>query len=221
MQPTPFTFGGEAFTALPSGALWWEGASVLVVADLHLGKSQRIARRGGALLPPYDSAETLTRLTADIDQTAPTTVISLGDGFDDMTAAGELGEAADVLRDLTARTDWLWVAGNHDPEPISLGGRSVDEIALGGIAFRHIGGGAGPEISGHYHPKAALSLRHRRLVSPCFAMSDTRLVMPAYGTYTGGLSVLDPAIQGLFDTPAKVILTRAPGHTIPVERLCA
>jgi DNA ligase-associated metallophosphoesterase len=222
MRATEVIFADQRLSALPSGALWWNARVTLVISDLHLGKAQRIARRGGALLPPYDSHETLQRLEQDIQTYNPTTVISLGDSFDDDQAARELGTAQKQhLVRLMAGRHWVWVEGNHDPAPVALGGESVSDFQLGPLSFRHIGGGAGPEISGHWHPKASVSLRQTRLTSACFAMDGTRLVMPAYGAYTGGLSVHHPGLRALFTSPPRVILTRAPGHTIPFDRLCA
>ena len=43
----PLTFAATDFFALGSGALFCPSRSALILADLHLGKSERIARRGG------------------------------------------------------------------------------------------------------------------------------------------------------------------------------
>lgn len=220
MTSGDFSFCGETLTALSSGGLWWEGRKTLVVSDLHLGKSQRIARRGGTLLPPYDSAETLSRLADDITALRPHSVVSLGDSFDDPQAISELGDSETQLRALMAGREWIWVEGNHDPGAVSLGGQTVSEISLPPFVFRHIGGDTAAEISGHWHPKASVSLRHRRITCSCFVMDQHRLVLPAYGSFTGGLSVHHPKMQALFATPPQVLLTRAPERIIPFEALC-
>ena len=75
MNTHDFTFAGAALRALPSGALWWPEAGLLVVSDLHLGKSERVARRTGQMLPPYEARETLSRLASDIARTDPAEVI--------------------------------------------------------------------------------------------------------------------------------------------------
>lgn len=196
---------GAALTADPAGALLWPARQTLVVADLHLEKGSAFAARG-QLLPPYDTRATLERLEALIAKHRPGRVICLGDSFHD-GGAGERLAASDRarLRRLTAACDWLWIEGNHDPEPPGdLGGRIESELIDGPLAFRHQArtdgpGGVAGEISGHWHPKAAVHLPPKRISAPCFASDGRRLVLPAFGAYTGGLNVLDPALRGLFD----------------------
>ena len=215
MNSVDFPFLGETLTARPSGALYWDERRLLVVSDLHLGKSERIARRGGALLPPYDTVETLSRLADDIEATAPRTVICLGDSFDDLRAADSLAEAErDTIARLQAGRRWYWLEGNHDPGPVDLGGEHVAALSLGPLTFRHVADpadGTG-EVSGHYHPKA----RIRHMSRPCFMADANRLILPAYGCYTGGLDWTTPVLRQLFDERAVAYLTGARVLTVPV-----
>lgn len=215
MNSVDFSFQGATLTALPSGALHWGGEATLVVSDLHLGKSERIARRGGTLLPPYDTLETLARLDADIRATAPKTVICLGDSFDDLAAGAAMDEThRDAIRLLQAGRRWVWLEGNHDPGPVDLGGAHLAELELGPLTFRHIAekGAAPGEVSGHYHPKA----RVRHMSRPCFMADAGRLILPAYGCYTGGLDWMTPVLRGLFDERAVAYLTGPRVLTVPV-----
>lgn len=215
MNSVDFSFRGETLVACPSGALFWQAKRALVVSDLHLGKSERIARRGGVLLPPYDTIETLTRLQADIEAVRPTTVICLGDSFDDLDAAGQLDPGHfDTIARLQAGRRWVWIEGNHDPGPVNLGGEHLAELVLGPLSFRHIavpGAGQG-EVSGHYHPKA----RVRHMSRPCFMRDTGRLILPAYGCYTGGLDWMTPVLRGLFDARAVAYLTGPRVLAVPV-----
>ncbi|MEM8848414.1 MAG: ligase-associated DNA damage response endonuclease PdeM [Pseudomonadota bacterium] len=215
-----FTFAGECLTALPSGALHWPEADLLVVSDLHLGKSERLARRGGPLLPPYETQDTLTRLEADLVATDPAIVISLGDSFDDMSAAAAIpAELRDWLGRLMRGRDWTWITGNHDPAPTGLGGHAAESVTCESITFRHIASDDGEdEVSGHYHPKAALQVKGRRISRPCFLRDARRLIMPAYGTYTGGLRSHDPALTQLMAADARAILAGQPMVEIPMPR---
>ncbi|MEM7489584.1 MAG: ligase-associated DNA damage response endonuclease PdeM [Pseudomonadota bacterium] len=215
-----FTFAGQRLTALPSGALWWQGAALLVVSDLHLGKSERMARNGGALLPPYETLDTLTRLDADIAAADPAAVICLGDSFDDMGAAEALEPAfRDWILRLMAGRDWTWITGNHDPAPTGLGGHAADGVTCGPLTFRHIAtDDVAYEVSGHYHPKAALSVKGRRISRPCFLRDARRLILPAYGTYTGGLRSGDRALTDLMAADARAILAGRPMVEIPMPR---
>ncbi|WP_281824043.1 ligase-associated DNA damage response endonuclease PdeM [Jannaschia rubra] len=215
-----FTFAGERMVARPSGALHWPAAGLLVVSDLHLGKSERMARRGGPLLPPYEIVETLARLDADIAATDPAAVISLGDSFDDMDAAAALPQdVRDRLAATMAGRDWTWVTGNHDPAPTGLGGHAADGVTCGAVTFRHVATDDGRhEVSGHYHPKASLSVRGRAVSRPCFLRDDRRLILPAYGTYTGGLRTRDRALSQLMGAGARAILAGLPMVEIPMPR---
>lgn len=208
--------GPETLHALPSGALHWPARRLLVVSDLHLGKSDRLARRAGALLPPYETQATLERLEADIEALRPATVVCLGDSFDDTDAAGSLDEAAMLwLARLRTGRDWVWIAGNHDPGPVRLSGSHRAELTLGALTFRHMADPAQAlEISGHYHPKAQLAGRAR----PCFLADAVRLILPAYGAYTGGLRCDAPALAGLMRPGALAILTGRKALPIPMPR---
>ena len=178
-----------------SGALFWEEQRLLVVSDLHLEKGSSFAARG-VLLPPYDTVATLGRLAAVIARHDPSMVIALGDSFHDRTAHERLSESdRDALSALQARRDWIWISGNHDPAlPSDLGGVVATEVAIGPIAFRHEPTGASGEIAGHLHPKARVSTRGRSMERRCFACDGERAVMPAFGAYTGGLSIRDAAM---------------------------
>lgn len=202
---------GAELVAGASGALYWPAQSTLVVADLHLEKGSGFAQRHGTLLPPYDSTATLLALEGAIDRYAPRRVLCLGDSFHDGDAASRLGAAeTDCLRRLAARLDWLWIAGNHDPAPpAGLGGRIEASVAIGPLVFRHEAkdGPQPGEISGHFHPKASVATRGRRVSARCFVEDGSRMILPAFGAYTGGLNVRDPAIRRHFghDFAAHVI----------------
>lgn len=216
----PVLLAGAALTLLGSGALWWEDRRMLVVSDLHLGKSGRIARLGGGLLPPYETVETLTRLEADILRTGAATVVCLGDSFDDPQAARELDDATLLwLTRLQAGRHWLWIAGNHDPGPVALGGSHLAELPLPPLSFRHVARpAASGEISGHYHPKTAIHRHGRSISRPCFLVDRDRIVMPAYGTYTGGLRSRSQVLTGLMRSEALAIMTGPVPTALPMRR---
>jgi uncharacterized protein len=184
-----------------TGALYWPDESLLAVADLHLEKGSSFAARG-VLLPPYDTATTLARLGELVARYAPRLVIALGDSFHD--GHGPLRIAASdraAILALQQRRDWVWIAGNHDPEPAAgIGGVFAKTLTLGALTFRHepTAGDAHGEIAGHLHPLARVSTRGRTISRRCFVTDKRRLVMPALGAYTGGLNVRDRAFARLF-----------------------
>jgi len=214
-MPHAFALGPADLIARPSGALHWPAQELLCVSDLHLGKSERLARRGGSLLPPYETQETLARLDAEIAATGARRVVCLGDSFDDLAAAEGLDETARLwLIRLMAGREWLWVEGNHDPGPADLDGSHHGALHLPPLTFRHEGGGEGFEVSGHFHPKARLAGQSR----PCFLTDGRRLILPAFGAYTGGLRLEAPALQGLMGAGARAILTGPRCLVIPMPR---
>ncbi len=192
---------GETVLLDPAGALWWPAEGTLVFSDIHFEKGSSLARRG-AFLPPYDTRTSLKRMAALIERYAPARVIALGDSFHDRDAADRLdAEERAMLASFVAATGWVWIEGNHDPQPPGwLGGTVTEEIAIGGLIFRHEPSATPQpgEIAGHLHPCATVTLRGRSLRRKCFASDGTRLVMPAFGAYAGGLDVGDEAIASLF-----------------------
>lgn len=220
MNGYALTLADTPLKALGSGALWWPDEALLCVSDLHLGKSERIARRGGTHLPPYETRDTLTRLATDLEQTGARAVVCLGDSFDDLGAALALPEEEKLwITRLQAGRQWVWVEGNHDPGPVDLGGTHLAEVTLGALTFRHIARpGARGEISGHYHPKASIGLRGRTVTRPVFLYDCDRLIMPAYGTYTGGLDCRSPALAPLMRPEACAVLTGKTALAVPMPR---
>jgi len=190
------------FLADLSGALFWQEQRLLVVSDLHLEKGSSFAARG-VLLPPYDTVATLSRLAAVIARHDPVMVIALGDSFHDRNAHERLSEPdRKALTAMQVRRDWIWIAGNHDPHlPSDLGGMVASEVAIGPIMFRHEPTGASGEIAGHLHPKARVPTRGRSIERRCFVSDGERAVMPAFGAYTGGLSIRDVAFAKIFRAP--------------------
>ncbi|MFY9892956.1 MAG: ligase-associated DNA damage response endonuclease PdeM [Xanthobacteraceae bacterium] len=209
---------GTMLVADPAGALYWPDQRLLVVADLHLEKGSAFAKRG-VLLPPYDTATTLARLARLIERYAPRLVIALGDSFHDSHGPSRTsgGDRA-ALTLLQSGRDWIWIAGNHDPDlPDGIGGHFADCLALGPLTFRHQPSSdpCAGEIAGHLHPLARVSQRGRAVRRRCFASDGCRLIMPAFGAYAGGLNVRDRAISGLFGTLAFT------AHMLGTQRLFA
>lgn len=211
------------FVADFSGALFWEAQSLLVVSDLHLEKGSSFASRG-VLLPPYDTVATLSRLAAVIARHDPRQVIALGDSFHDRDAHARLSDAdREALAALQLRRNWIWISGNHDPAlPSSLGGVVATEVAIGPIVFRHEPTGAAGEIAGHLHPKARVPTRGRSIERRCFAADGERAVMPAFGAYTGGLSIRDAAFARIFGSPGFMahVLGDNRVHAFMASRCC-
>jgi DNA ligase-associated metallophosphoesterase len=208
MTAAPIHLAGERLMLDPAGGLLWPAVGLLAVSDLHLEKGSSYARHG-QLLPPWDTHATLDRLALLLRRYQPRIVIALGDSFHDADGSTRLpsGELS-RLRAMTAAHRFIWVQGNHDPVPPSgVGGEWVETYVTASLVFRHQAtAGAQGEISGHHHPKAAVPARGGSVSRPCFVSDSRRLMMPAFGAYTGGLDVRDPAIARLFPRGGHVFL---------------
>lgn len=205
----PFSFAGHDLAALPGGALYWPARRALIVADLHFEKASWFAS-GGQLLPPYDSIATLTDLTALVVACSPLEIWCLGDSFHDAAGCERLPvRAQTMLRALTASLDWIWITGNHDAGLIDhCGGRIVDEAEVDGLVLRHEARphDLRPELSGHFHPKLRVSVRGRRVARRCFVASATKLILPAFGSLTGGLDASHPEIMRVTGQSAQALV---------------
>jgi len=201
-------FHDEVFLLDHAGALIWPRLSLMAVADLHLEKGSACARRG-QLVPPLDSQVTLARLQNLVARYAPDKIVAVGDSFHDDGAASRLS-AADfaLLKNIAGAAQMVWVSGNHDPSPpCNLPGECVKSYSAGKIVFRHQAqSGARGEISGHYHPKARVVTRAGEIVRPCFMAGRTKIILPAFGAYTGGLDISAPAISTLFPEGGEAFL---------------
>jgi DNA ligase-associated metallophosphoesterase len=194
----PLSFAGETFFATTDGALFWPSQSALLVADLHLEKASWFARVG-QFLPPYDSHATLTALAGAVVETGASRLFCLGDSFHDNFGCERLpANARALLIELTGRHDWTWIVGNHDPGFADhCGGTLADEVEVAGIVLRHeaVREDRRPEMSGHYHPKLRLNVKGRRVSRRCFVVSATKMILPAFGSLTGGLDAHHPEIM--------------------------
>ncbi len=193
----PFSFAGETFVASPEGALYWPARNALLVADLHLEKASWFARLG-QFLPPYDSVATLTALNEVVQATGATRLYCLGDSFHDRFGCDRLpDQARSLLLEMTSSLDWTWILGNHDPGFADhCGGTLIKELLVGGIILRHEAhvNDPRPEMSGHFHPKYRVNVRGRHVSRRCFVASASKLILPAFGSLTGGLDASHPEI---------------------------
>jgi uncharacterized protein len=176
----------------------------------------------GQFLPPYDTRATLSRIAELLVRLSPDTVVSLGDSFHDRAAASRLDDD-DVLtiRQFTAAREWVWIEGNHDPDPPrDLGGRVARELRIGALTLRHESEEDVGEISGHLHPCATVAGRGGAVRRRCFATDGVRLVMPAFGAFTGGLNVRHEAFASVFpDGCFALVMGKSRVYPTPPERL--
>ena len=201
----------EACVLRCSGAMWMPETGTLIAADLHLEKGSAYARRG-QMLPPYDSRATLAKLRAEIEDLSPSRVILLGDSFHDRQSIARLAECdRSEIAALATGCDWIWLTGNHDHDALAtqaddgrlLPGRVEEAIHIGRLHLVHEPeqGDRPGEVAGHLHPCATVVAHNRRVRRACFVTDGRRIILPAFGAFTGGLDVRNTAFSGLFATP--------------------
>jgi hypothetical protein len=204
-----FSFCGHDLMALPQGALYWPARRALLVADLHLEKASWFARLG-QMLPPWDTVATLADLTALAASTGAEEVWCLGDSFHDRHGCDRLpAQAREMLTALTAATRWTWITGNHDPGFADhCGGAIVEEAEVDGLLLRHEADPreTRPELSGHFHPKLRINHRGRKVSRRCFVATERKLILPAFGSLTGGLDAAHPEIVRAVGARAEALI---------------
>ena len=228
----PLEFAGEELVLTKANALYWPRENALLVADLHLEKGSWYAKTG-QMLPPYDSRETLERIADQVKVTGARRVITLGDNFHDDAGTSRLDPyASGMLEGLIRSLDWVWITGNHDEEmPRGFGAQITNELEIGGIVLRHEAqsGETRPELSGHYHPKMRVRVQGRHIARPCGVVSRSpngpdRMILPAFGAYTGGMDASAPEIAKAL-SPAQEIDAVLPAKgklvTFPLYRVAA
>ena len=204
----PFSFACHDMIALPQGALFWPARRALLVADLHFEKASWFAIRG-QMLPPYDTIATLTALGALAEQTGAAEIWCLGDSFHDSAGCERLpADAQKLLRELTGTRRWIWITGNHDRSIDRCGGEVMDEALVDGLMLRHEADRreTRPELSGHFHPKLRVRVRGRQVSRRCFVATSTKLILPAFGTLTGGLDAGHPEIVRAVGAGAEALV---------------
>ena len=216
-----FRLAGRPVVLDCSGAMWLPDEGLLVVSDLHFEKGSHYAAKG-IPLPPYDTRATLDALERLVRLCRPKTILSLGDAFHDVGAEARMDESdARRLEGLCEAADWIWILGNHDPQPPKrFRGHATEATVAGGLAFVHEPGDTDDwQVAGHLHPCAVAAKGGRGVRKPCFVTDGERLVMPAFGAFTGGLNVLDEAFAPHFEEFAVFMLGDARVFQVPVSSL--
>jgi uncharacterized protein len=215
-------FAGHNFEPLPTGALYWRAEETLLVADLHFEKMASFARKG-QMLPPYDTAMTITRLEADLRRTGAKRLLSLGDTFHRPDSSSLLTPADRLRLDtITDSVECIWLSGNHDPIAHCIGGTCLPEIVIEGLTFvHHPTRDARGHVCGHLHPAARIAMDGRTARKPCFVHDNRLMILPAYGSSAGNINILSQPFFGLFHLPALevVMLGRDRTYPVPARRL--
>ena len=215
------TFSDHIVVINGDGTLYWPDEALLIVSDLHLEKGAALS--SGAPLPAFDTIDTLQRLQRRIEATQPKKTLLLGDSFHTSERAFLLPpDSLALLQEMGRMTDFIWVTGNHDRHlPDRLPGIATDEIHIKDIRFCHEADNMADQhtISGHYHPKARVKLRATTLSARCFVQDGYNLIMPAFGSYTGGLNICHDAFAPFISQKSLIHLIHdGKAYSMPFQK---
>jgi DNA ligase-associated metallophosphoesterase len=194
---------GETVFLLPQKVLWWPAAKTLIVADVHWGKAGHF-RRHGMAIPARATARSEERLTEVVALTHPEKVIFAGDLFH-----SEHNAEVAAFADWAARYPHIelhLVLGNHDILGTDFYEKCRLQIHLESlfmppfiIAHDALSTAGGLVIHGHIHPGIKLHGAARQTIAvPCFALDKKRLILPAFGAFTGCFWLQKPAFLELY-----------------------
>ncbi|NVJ59092.1 MAG: ligase-associated DNA damage response endonuclease PdeM [Gammaproteobacteria bacterium] len=226
-------FADENLVLDESGALFWPKQNTLILSDLHFEKASFLNSFGHSL-PELDTLDTLERLGNLISVYQPAKVVCLGDSFHDKNAWLRFPDKLkSILLGLMNTVErWIWILGNHDPEiPDELPGECLSEYIIGDISLCHQ---PSPNLAadivgtrdkstlrnflvfGHFHPKYKTARARQNFSGKCFLLGDSFLVMPSFGSFTGGMWVSDEPLAPYYKKATSVHLLMN-AHILPMD----
>jgi DNA ligase-associated metallophosphoesterase len=215
-------FANNRFLLDASGTLFWPDFDLLIFSDLHFEKGSFLSQFANPL-PRMDTRKTLDNMQKVLATYQPECVVCLGDSFHDGNAISRMETSnIELLNSMVASVqEWQWVLGNHDAEiPKEITGESFVSLKQNNILLVHEPedlkkineehGGTQTitaQIIGHFHPKMRIKQSGHSMSGKCFVVSNDVLLMPAFGQYTGGLSVDDKVVKNVVaEQSAKFLL---------------
>jgi DNA ligase-associated metallophosphoesterase len=187
------------------GVAFWPKQNLLIFSDLHFEKGSFLSQFANPL-PQLDTLDTIKRMQACLDLFQPEQVVCLGDSLHDGNAINRMRQQYidEINLMVSGAKKWWWILGNHDPDiPKEINGTRVPFLALERLLLVHEPenledfGDVNAQIIGHFHPKARRKLSKHYVRGKCFLKDEQKLMMPAFGAYTGGLDSDDPALTAL------------------------
>lgn len=197
-----------------SGVLFWPKHNLLIFSDLHFEKASFLSQFAHPL-PRFDTKDTLLKMQSCIELYQPAQVVCLGDSLHDANAVSRMpsSELSTINTMLSGVKKWYWVLGNHDPEiPKQISGVRVPHLVVDNVLLVHEPesldkfDSVDAQVIGHYHPKTKFNITKHSLRGKCFLQDESILLMPAFGSYTGGLDIQHPAIQDLLSQTVSCYL---------------
>ncbi|MFN7012992.1 MAG: ligase-associated DNA damage response endonuclease PdeM [Bacteroidia bacterium] len=180
----------QHFILLNQKAVFWKEKEMLVIADLHLGKTSHF-RKHGIAISHQSAVKDLEKLHDLIIEYTPLSIIFLGDLFH--SDYNKEWESFIELRSFFPHVSFILVKGNHDiinPELHSKNYITLYEsLNIDGFLFSHEKMKNEKcifQFYGHTHPGIKIKGSGKlSLKLPCFAQKENALMLPAFGALTG------------------------------------
>ena len=203
---------GETLMLLPEKAVYWPARQMLIIADIHFGKAASF-RAQGIPVPRGTTTENLAGLNDLIERHGARHVMFLGDFLHARAAhASSTQQAMLAWRHTRPDLQLTLVRGNHDKHAgdpaAALGIEMVDEPhTVGPFAFCHHPDidTEGYALAGHVHPAWVLATRYDALRLPCFVVGAQRMILPSFGSFTGGHVVTREAGDAIYVTSGEAV----------------
>ena len=195
-----------------SGSIYITELSILLMSDLHIGKSYSCAKNGN-FLPPFEIDETIEKIKSIVDLYNPKKIISLGDSFHEASTL-ELIDNIYIknLNKIFKKREVIFIDGNHDAELKSkekIDAIFKDSLKLDNFNFTHIKNSKIInnlfEFSGHFHPKVSIISNRVTYSFKCFVLGKNFCILPSFGTYTGGLNINSNTLKKIIPQEKTVI----------------
>lgn len=209
----PVELAGERVLLLPQKALYWPRENMLVIADIHFGKAASF-RALGVPVPGGTTRANLDLLDELVALHGARHLLFLGDFLHAKAAHAEATVAAmHAWRMSHPALKLTVVRGNHDlhagDPPARLAIDMVDEPhPHNPFAFCHHPDLLAPGylMAGHVHPVYRLRAGWESLRLPCFLAGEGRIVLPAFGAFTGGHAIVPSPGERLFVTSGESVV---------------
>jgi DNA ligase-associated metallophosphoesterase len=190
----------------PDRCLYWESEKVLIISDLHFGKTGHF-RKAGIAVPQNVYKEDLQRLVMQVQYFQPRRLVIAGDLFH-----SEMNKELELFKKWRANFPELTiqlVKGNHDILNDTWY-REVEieihkpQLTIINFTFIHdiedsLTGTGHYYFSGHIHPGISIAGAGKQsLRFPCFYFTEDYCVLPAFSRFTGTYGVNPKKEENVF-----------------------
>lgn len=197
---------GQELELLPERAVWWAERHTLIFSDVHLGKAQSY-RFEGIAIPSESGLTDLDTIASLIERWRPKEILILGDFIHHRQSwTPKFHEDLGIFLAQNRNIEWKLILGNHERGsrenfedlPVELVAGDVLQAPFRFAHGHEVQTSNDFTVSGHVHPIVVLKEGPLTMRCPCFVLSPSRLLLPSFGVWTGGVEVSKLKDQRIF-----------------------